>query len=66
MSRQRVEELHDRLSVMADDLADVATDLLRSALDTSEDHERVELANLEKRVTKARRAVEKARGVLAG
>jgi hypothetical protein len=56
----QVEELRDRLAQIGEDLADLAVSLLGRALDTTEEHERVQLANLEKRVTKARRAVEKA------
>ncbi len=49
-----------------EELADLATDLLRMALDSHEEHERVRLAAQEKRVTKARRAVEKAVAELTG
>ena len=66
MSIGRAEELRERLAGMSDELADLATDLLRMALDSHEEHERARLAALEKRVTKARRAVERAVGELAG
>jgi NTP pyrophosphatase (non-canonical NTP hydrolase) len=60
VSSRRAEELRDQLSALGEELADLATDLLSQALQTREEHERVALSAHEKRVTKARRAVEKA------
>jgi hypothetical protein len=60
---QRIEEAADKLRAMSEELADIAMDLLRNAVD-AEDHERVEAANLERRVTRARRSVEKAVNLL--
>jgi hypothetical protein len=60
---QRIEDATDRLKAMSEELADIAMDLLRSAVG-AEDHERVEAANLERRVTRARRSVEKAVNLL--
>lgn len=60
-------ELHgidDRLASCAEDLAEVAVDLLRAAMRADSDEERAELVAREKRVTRARRAVEKAVGLL--
>ena len=56
----QVDDIRDRLRQISEDLADLAVSLLSRAVDTDEEHERVALANQEKRVTKARRAVEKA------
>ena len=55
-----LEGLRERCDLLAEDLADAALDLLRQAVDGDEDAGRVE-----KRVTRARRAVEKASGLLA-
>jgi uncharacterized protein Yka (UPF0111/DUF47 family) len=63
---QAVEEAIEDLRSVSDRLADAALQLLSRALDTAEEHERRELATLEKRVTKARRAVEKAIAELSG
>lgn len=52
--------LKERCDLLAEDLADAALDLLRQAVDGDEEAGRVE-----KRVTRARRAVEKAAGLLA-
>ncbi len=56
----RVDELREQLQSTSDELADLAISLLGQAVSVTEDHERVELATTERRVTKARRAVEKA------
>ena len=56
----QVDEIRDRLHQISEDLADLAVSLLSRAVNTDEEPERVALANQEKRVTKARRAVEKA------
>lgn len=60
----RIDDVRNQLQSASDELADLALSLLGQAVDISEEHERVELANQERRVTKARRAVEKAIGVL--
>ena len=60
------EALQDRLRDCAANLADRAISLLRSAMNAEDDAERVRLVVQEKRVTQARRAVEKAIGLLAG
>lgn len=65
MSERRIDDVRHRLASISEELADIATDLLSQALDTPEEHERVRLAGLERGVTKARRAVEKAAGDLA-
>lgn len=56
-----LDRLRERCDALADELADVALALLRQAVDGDED-----AARTEKRVTRARRAVEKASGLLAG
>lgn len=56
----RVDEVREQLQHASDELAELAISLLGQAVSAGEDHERVELANTERRVTKARRAVEKA------
>ena len=56
-----LEELRDRLQAVADDLADLALDRLRLAVDEGDPA----LAGDERRLTRARRAVEKAIAVLA-
>jgi hypothetical protein len=63
MLMQRIEDAADKLRAMSEELADIAMDLLRNAVG-AEDHERVEAANLERRVTRARRSVEKAVNLL--
>jgi hypothetical protein len=60
---QRIEDAADKLRAMSEELADIAMDLLRNAVG-AEDHERIEAANLERRVTRARRSVEKAVNLL--
>jgi NTP pyrophosphatase (non-canonical NTP hydrolase) len=56
----RVDDVREQLQTISEELADVALSLLGQAVSAGEDHERVGMANLERRVTKARRAVEKA------
>jgi len=56
-----LEGLRMRCELLAEDLADAALDLLREAVGGDE-----EAARTEKRVTRARRAVEKAAGLLSG
>lgn len=57
----RVEDVRRRLEGIADELAELALDLLRQAVD-EEDPGRA--AAGERRITRARRAVEKAAGLL--
>jgi uncharacterized protein Yka (UPF0111/DUF47 family) len=57
---QSIEDIVDELRGLADRLSDTSIQLIGRALETPEEHERHELATLEKRVGKARRAVEKA------
>ena len=60
-----LEDVRTRLESMAEELADLAIDRLRVAADSSpEDRER--LVAEERRLTRARRAVEKAAGLLGG
>jgi len=56
-----LESLRTRCDRLAEELADAALDLLREAVAGDE-----EAARSEKRVTRARRAVEKAAGLLSG
>jgi hypothetical protein len=55
-----IDEIRSDLQVIGERLADASINLLSRALDTAEEPERVALANQEKRLAKARRAVEKA------
>jgi hypothetical protein len=56
-----LDALRDRLDVLADDLSEAALDLLKLAVRGDEDAKA-----LEKRITRARRSVEKASHLLAG
>ena len=56
-----LEALREKCDVLAEELADAALDLLRQAVDGDEG-----AARTEKRVTRARRSVEKAAGLLSG
>lgn len=56
-----LEGLRERCEQLAEDLADAALELLREAVDGDDDAGRTE-----KRVTRARRAVEKAASLLGG
>lgn len=58
----RHEELADRLDVIAEELSDLALDSLRAALERGDSSRPAE----EKRLTQARRAVEKAAHLLRG
>ena len=55
-----LEGLREKCDLLAEELADAALDLLREAVDGDE-----EAGRTEKRVTRARRAVEKAAGLLS-
>ena len=63
-----LEELAGRLDALAEDLADAALDRLRANADAvrSGGAPDPHLAAEEKRITRARRAVEKAAGLLGG
>ena len=56
-----LDRLRTRCEQLAEELADAALELLREAVEGDEDAGRTE-----KRVTRARRAVEKAAGLLSG
>ncbi len=56
-----IEALRERCELLAEELADADLDLLRDAVDGDE-----EAAATEKRVTRARRSVEKAAALLGG
>ena len=60
-----LESIAAGLSELSERLAEVALDLLRSATRAGEPQERDAAAALERRVTRARRAVDKAAGLLA-
>jgi hypothetical protein len=57
-----LDDLRQRLDGIAEELADLAMDRLRAALDAGDPAAPVE----ERRLTRARRAVEKAAALLAG
>jgi hypothetical protein len=56
----QLDEITADLHRISDRLAELSIDLLTRAVDTVDEPERVMLANRERRVAKARRAVEKA------
>ena len=58
-----LDALRDRCEALADDLADAALDLIREALHATDP---AAAKVLERRVTRARRSVEKAAHLLAG
>ncbi len=57
-------EIAERLSLCGDDLANLAVQLLRTAVRANSEESRVEFVARERRVTRARRAVEKAVNLL--
>ena len=61
-----IDEVRDYLRLAADGLADLAMDMLRAAMRTRDDEERNELKAKEKRITRARRSVEKAISLVDG
>ena len=61
-----MDEVRSQLKAVADALADAAMDTLRAAMRTHDDHERNELKAKEKRITRARRSVEKAISLVDG
>ena len=59
---EKLDAISDQLKAISDDLADIAIEALREAIDDKEfSGKRPEI---EKRVTRARRAVDKAAGIL--
>ena len=60
----RIDELAGRVSALADELADLAIDQLREALGSGGTPDPVAVA-LERRISRARRALEKAVAVLS-
>lgn len=61
---ERMAELADRLEALAEDLAEAAYDRLREAV--LDGHPDAAALNAERRLTRARRAVEKAAAILRG
>lgn len=61
-----IDEVRDSLRLAADGLADLAMDTLRAAMRTRDEDERNELKAKEKRITRARRSVEKAISLVDG
>ncbi len=61
-----IDEVRDYLRSAADGLADLAMDTLRAAMRTRDEDERNELKAREKRITRARRSVEKAISLVDG
>lgn len=59
------EELRERLEDIGEALADLAMDALRSALQDGDDEAVAEAKAQERRLTRARRSVEKAAALLA-
>jgi hypothetical protein len=55
------EDIRDRLQAISDELADLAIDRLRESIDAGG----TELPVDERRLTRARRAVDKAKGILS-
>ncbi len=56
------DDLRERLEVIAEELADLAIDALRSSLEDGD----ADARDQERRLTRARRSVEKAAALLAG
>lgn len=59
------DDVRARLESVAEDLADLALDRLRAAVDAADAGERAGASAEERRFTRARRAVEKAAAILA-
>jgi hypothetical protein len=60
----RTDDLSDQAKLLAEAIADRAVETLRGALQAQTPEEQANLAALEKRITRARRAVEKAISLL--
>ena len=58
------DDLADQAKLLAEAIADRAVDTLRAALQSQSPEEQANLGALEKRITRARRAVEKAIALL--
>jgi predicted transcriptional regulator len=63
---RELDDIAAELAAISERLTDASLAVIGRALDESEDHERAQLAVLEKRIGKARRAVEKAIHDLTG
>ena len=61
-----LDEVRSQLKIAADGLADAAMDTLRAAMRTRDQDEINELKAKEKRITRARRSVEKAISLVDG
>lgn len=61
-----IDEVRDHLRAAADGLTDLAMDALRAAMRTRDEAERSEVQAEEKRITRARRSVEKAISLVDG
>ena len=59
-----LEHLRERLAGLAEDLGEAGLERLRRAVEASDDGERAALAAQERRLARARRAVEKASALL--
>lgn len=66
MAETDLDDVRDRLRSIDHDLSDAAINALRAAMRTNDDEERERLRAEEKRITRARRAVEKAAALLDG
>ncbi len=60
---EKLEEIRGRLENISEELADIGMEALREALDGQEATQRPEI---EKRLTRARRAVDKATAIISG
>ena len=60
---EKLEEIRGRLENISEELADIGMEALREALDAQEATKRPEI---EKRLTRARRAVDKATAIISG
>ncbi len=60
---EKLEEIKGRLENISEELADIGMEALREALDAQEATQRPEI---EKRLTRARRAVDKATAIISG
>jgi len=63
-AQDRLSELSRQLTVIAEQLSDLAIDNLRAAVELG-DHESAAVARTERRITRARRSVEKAAVLLS-
>ncbi len=63
--REQTEDIRARLEAISEELADLALQQLRDAVDAGGEHGRVQPTQQERRLNRARRAVEKAITVLS-